>query len=525
MKRFTRIIFISFVCIMATCLMSTTCNGIFGGYEGTREFRDDIAVFADYAVRKQLIVLKYLEYTSDGFTRDILQGTVSADEYEDFFKSVANMVPYIKDYEKAFAKLEKSGILTTVSTKGIVSSGKAFLSWVTGSGKRSRERVLSVASNIPPSDRTELYNKLRPEWKAKTSSESDFWKKVENGDFDTQASQMFNDFQIDNQEFALTSLDKGLTIQRIVVLEGAEGVKAGAELMTDVISTATPLGDGMAVAQVGQLTLDLYNSESNADRADIVTKIISNVAGLKWKDPILGIIGGDAGVDLIAETVKETVDIAKTDAQNTEETKKSFVIVEDTDSQDQADIVIAQNQTPSAPSKASISVVVGNVIDEGVKFAYTILNKGKWLFTAVDKNGNKETKAVEVPAGEVIYVTLSTTPPTEKEKDQDDKDDFTAWNALIAKYPVLSAYPPFSGPLTFLKYDTDDLFFETVEIRVKTSDADKYIKTITAKGYKKENKEIISYISPDRIGKYWRYVQFFASGVSGQTDIRFFNIF
>ncbi|HPV87759.1 MAG TPA: hypothetical protein PKU85_00905 [Bacteroidales bacterium] len=102
---------------MATCLMSTTCNGIFGGYEGTREFRDDIAVFADYAVRKQLIVLKYLEYTSDGFTRDILQGTVSADEYEDFFKSVANMVPYIKDYEKAFEKLEKSGILTTVSTK------------------------------------------------------------------------------------------------------------------------------------------------------------------------------------------------------------------------------------------------------------------------------------------------------------------------------------------------------------------------------------------------------------------------
>lgn len=220
-----------------------------GTYEGTEEFRSDVAVFADYAVRKQLIVLKYLKYTSDGFTKDILQGTISADEYEDFFKSVADMVPYIEDYEKAFKTLEGSGILTTVNTKGLISSGKAFLSWMTGSGKRSRERMLTVASNLSSPDRTELYNKLRSEWKGKTSSESDFWKKVENGDFDTQAPQMFNDFQQDNEEFALTSVEKGLTLQRIVVLEGAEGVKAGAELMTDVISTATPLGDGIAAAR------------------------------------------------------------------------------------------------------------------------------------------------------------------------------------------------------------------------------------------------------------------------------------
>ncbi|MDD5046968.1 MAG: hypothetical protein PHR08_07955, partial [Bacteroidales bacterium] len=190
MKRFTRIIF-----ALLVCLMATACKGIFGDYEGTEEFRNDIAVFADYAVRKQLIVLKYLEYTSDGFTRDILQGTVSADEYDDFFKSVADMVPYIEDYEKAFKTLEKSGILTSISTKGLISSGKAFFSWMTGSGKRSRERVLTVASNLSPADRSELYNKLRSEWKGKTSSESDFWKKMENGDFDTQAPQMFNDFQ------------------------------------------------------------------------------------------------------------------------------------------------------------------------------------------------------------------------------------------------------------------------------------------------------------------------------------------
>lgn len=518
MKRFTRIIF-----ALLVCLMATACKGIFGDYEGTEEFRNDIAVFADYAVRKQLIVLKYLEYTSDGFTRDILQGTVSADEYDDFFKSVADMVPYIEDYEKAFKTLEKSGILTSISTKGLISSGKAFFSWMTGSGKRSRERVLTVASNLSPADRSELYNKLRSEWKGKTSSESDFWKKMENGDFDTQAPQMFNDFQQDNEEFALTSVDKGLTLQRIVVLEGAEGVKAGAELMTDVISTATPLGDGIAAAQVGQLTLDLYNANSNADRAKIAAAIASNLAGMKWKDPILGIIGGDAGVDLVVETLKETVDVAKTDAQNTAETKKSFVVVEDTDSQDQADIVIAQNQASSAPSKASISVAIGNIIDEGVKFAYTILNKGKWLLTAIDKNGNKETQAVEVPAGEVIYVTLSTTPPVSDEKETEQPADYTDWNKITEQYVFLKSYPPFSGTCTFVGY-SDNMFYMAVTIRAKTSDAEKYRAKIGNYGFEDHSSSgNIIYWGP-KYGNYYAHISFAASSTTGYTDIMFKNL-
>jgi hypothetical protein len=69
------------------------------------------------------------------------------------------------------------------------------------------------------------------------------------------------------------------------------------------------------------------------------------------------------------------------------------------------------------------------------------------------------------------------------------------------------------------------MFYEAVKIRAGTGDVDKYINTIKGKGYKKEdNKEIISYMSPNRIGDYWRYVQLFESGVSGKTDVRFFNL-
>ncbi|MFA6817948.1 MAG: hypothetical protein WCR22_03495, partial [Bacteroidales bacterium] len=108
---------------------------------------------------------------------------------------------------------------------------------------------------------------------------------------------------------------------------------------------------------------------------------------------------------------------------------------------------------------------------------------------------------------------------------EDFEDDFTDWNALVAQHPVLSAYPAFSGSLTFLEYTTDNMFYEAVKIRAGTGDVDKYINTIKGKGYKKEdNKEIISYMSPNRIGDYWRYVQLFESGVSGKTDVRFFNL-
>ncbi|MFA5301598.1 MAG: hypothetical protein WC395_02805 [Bacteroidales bacterium] len=497
------------------------CQGNFRNYEGSEQFREDVAVFADFAVRKQTLTLYYLKATSDGFTRDILKGTVSQSEYDEFFGMVAEMAPYIKEYEKAISNLEKSGILTKVNTKGFIGSSTKFLSWVTGSGERSRERVLKVASNIPPSDRTELYNKLRPNWKAKTSSESDFWKKLEKGDFDHQAPQMFNDFQQDNEEFGNTSVERGLTIQKIFVAEGAKGVEAGAELMVDAMQTST--SGGLSAADVGEMTLDIYNASTDANPAHIAQEITAAVNSMGPDDPTVKEMGAGYATKMAA-IIKEVVDVAKTDTENVSGTNRSFVFVEDDDAEKKADIVIAQNPESSSTSMASIYVSIGNIIDEGRQFIYSILNKGKWLITAVDPDGNKSTRQVDVPAGDVLVVTLTTTPPA-KDSEEETEDDFTDWNALVTQYPVLNAYPAFSGSLTYLEYTTDNMFYEAVKIRANTSDVDKYINTIKGKGYTKEAKEdIISYISPNRIGDYWRYVQLFASGVSGKTDVRFFNL-
>ncbi len=494
-------------------------------YKSPENFRDDVAVFADFSVRKQSIILTYLKITSDEFTKNILEGTVSQKDYDDFFAEVSNMTLLIEDYEMSFKKLEDSNVLTDVTLKGIISSGKSFFTWLSGSGERSRERIITVASNLDSKERTKLYKSLRTNWKEKTSNEDDFWKKLEKGDFDVQAPQMFNDFQIENEEFAITSDEKGLTIQRIVVLEGAAGVKAGSEFMVDVVGTATPLGKGMTAVQVAQNTADLYNAKSNAERKKIVTTLLSNLASLAWQDPILGIIGGDAAVDIVAESITETVDIVKKDGSNIEGTNKSIVIVQDSDSKDNADIVIAQKQGSSSPGQASIYVSIGNAISEGTEFIYTILNKGKWTLSAIDESGNKETKLVDVPAGEVIYITVETL-STESEGDDNDEPTVTSeWKNLCSKYPYLNHYPPYPSSFTFFTYRDNDYSFytgEEVVIKTKTSNADNYQKKLQDYGYlyNNENGGIITYQGPN-YGEYYSNIAFMNAADAGYSNINF----
>jgi len=492
-------------------IFTSSCTGLFGwkNYEGSEQFRDDVAVFADFAVKKQFITLYYLKATSDGYTRDILKGTVSSEEYDVFFGTVAQMAPYIKEYESALKNLEKSGILTSVNTKGILSSGTKFLSWVTGSGERSRERVLKVASNIPASDRTELYNKLRPEWKAKTSSESDFWKKLEKGDFDYQAAQMFNDFQQDNEEFGTTSVERGLTVQKIFVAEGAKGVEAGAELMVDALQTTT--SGGLDAGDIGEMTLDIYNADSGADPSQMAQEITAAVNSLGPDDPTVKEMGSGYASKM-ASIMKEVVEVARTDTENASGTNRSFVFVEDDDTQSQADIVIAQNTQSTSSSMASIYVTLGNIVDQGQKLIYTILNKGKWLISAVDPDGNKSTREVDVPAGDVMIVTLTTTPPATDDNDDEEETPSAAWQELVKKYAYLSAYPAYTSPFTFVTYRNNDLSFykgEEVVIRSKKSHSESYRSKLGQYGFEyiSTNEGVVTYRGPN-YGSYFAQIGF-----------------
>ena len=225
----------------------------------------------------------------------------------------------------------------------------------------------------------------------------------------------------------------------------------------------------------------------------------------------------------MASIMKEVVDVARTDTENVGGTNRSFVFVEDDDPQSQADIVIAQNTQITSSSMASVYVTLGHIVDQGQKLIYTILNKGKWLISAVDPDGNKSTREVDVPAGDVVIVTLTTTPPAKEGEEEEQPADYTDWNKIIAQYEFLKSYPPFSGACTFVGY-SDNMFYMAVTIRAKNSDAEKYRDKIGDFGFDDHSSGgNIMYWGP-KYGNYYAHISFAASGTSGYTDIMFKNL-
>lgn len=217
--------------------------------------RKEVEVITEFAAVKQSVTYDILKIFSGNYTHKLFKGgDLTKEQIDEIFGKIAKLKEYETSVNSATsqllykAQLNKAGNIKSISGLGDAMNG--FFSWISGSGKRSRDRILTVATNLNEGDRSKLYNSLRSEWKSKTNSESDFWQKVEKGDFDTQAPQMYNDFYHNaDTEFPDLAQEKGLTIQKIVHKEGAEGVEKGGKLMVEVVKTATPLGEGMDMVE------------------------------------------------------------------------------------------------------------------------------------------------------------------------------------------------------------------------------------------------------------------------------------
>lgn len=474
--------------LMITALSLSSCSGQKDGpeYEGTQNFRKDAVTFTEMALLKNQLELKLYSYASDGFKKDYFAGEISADEYHDYFKSVSEMALRVEEYEKAIKQLNKSGILSTPTTKGILGSAHDFFSWVTGAGERSRERILTVASNLTEGDRTQLYDRLRPEWKSKSSSEADFWNKLEKGDYDSQASQMFSDFQIDNENFAFTSAEKNLTLHKIVVTEGVKGVETGAGLYVDAIGDVTGLGTGMDVANVMVMTGDLIEADNPVDKAEIAKNISKSLFGLgldvgDFDQATLFKYGMDAA-DIVAKNLGQKLadikNIAAADA-------KSVINVADTDPGSSCDVVIAVKDLPSVDISewgAPVFVSVGKTPDGVIPVK---LDVGDYKITAIDKEGNKDTQKVTAPKGGEKTVTVETISPKDREEtgkpsegSEGKEDDKVSeeWKGYVSRYGMLSYFIPFGSKImrvSFSDEGVNNLFDGTVW--AENADCKKYM--------------------------------------------------
>jgi hypothetical protein len=296
-----------------------------------------------------------------------------------------------------------------------------FFNWLSGAGERSKDRILTVASNMPENERTDLYNNLRPDWKNQAGSETEFWQKLENGDFNNAAPQMYNDFY-HNAETTFPDLaqEKGLDIQKIVVKEGAEGIKKGGEFYIEVVKTVTPLGKGMDMVEKADeyktKVENLYNDPANAIKEEVKSAIADKIGGFIDVDGAIDAAGlseeaGSAikfltdytlGSDDPAEWIKNAIGLGLSKVLDSDQNG------------DKADIVIAVKQGGDSEGPGLVISVdptdddmdIDDVIDIMLPF-------GEWLISAIDGDGVTDNVEAEVIEGGSTIVVVSTDPEGE----------------------------------------------------------------------------------------------------------------
>lgn len=392
------------------------------GYEG---FKSDAELFHEFAYRKESLILNALNYTSDGFTKAPFEGKVSNAEFELFFLELEEMNKKSKQHEQAIKRLEESGVLQRpTQTRGLFTSTKDFFTWISGSGERNRNRITTIASNMNAAERSKLYNDLRPEWKEKASSEADFWNKLENGDYDSSAGQMYNDFYHDTEtDFSSLAQEKGLTPQKIVVNEGAKGIEAGANLALDAASAVAPgFGTGMTVVKVSDNVEKMAKSESWKEAAehgfnaagDILEEVTGNIG-------YTGFNGGDV-VNVIRNKVHSS--IFKQDDKN--ETKGKIKI-KDKNPEKSKSVVIIQKEGGGDNNDGSPSTYVGAKNEKSSEVEIPV-KAGNWMVTVVNEKGLRETTKVKVEKGKECVAEVNTQEAKEEEDEtvQVKKLDFKA---------------------------------------------------------------------------------------------------
>ncbi len=200
---------------------------------------------------KQAGMYDIIKAFSNNYQSQFLSQDLTYSQIDDVFQAIERATKFNSELEAAIVVFENGKSAGGgVKSKGIGDALRNFATWASGSGQRSRDRILTVSSNLNANERTALYNNLRQDWKGKTQNEADFWNKLQKGDFDYNASQMYNDFyHYADSDFGALAVEKGLTMQQIVVREGAEGIKNGAAVIIETTKMATPLGQGMDMVE------------------------------------------------------------------------------------------------------------------------------------------------------------------------------------------------------------------------------------------------------------------------------------
>lgn len=392
------------------------------------QLRQDIHTVTEFAALKQLYMLQVMETFTDGYTAGFMENELTFEQIDALLATQAELLVYEQSVSAALMRLENDLALTAGHTHSgqdaaISSLGGSlarFWNWASGSGQRSRERILTVVSNYSPAQREHLYNNaLREGFQDLGSDSEEFWLKLQDGQLDTQAPQIFNDlYHLDAIGFGIDAQDRGLTIQKIVHREGAEGVEAGAELMVEVVKTATPLGQGMDLAEKGLEYIEKIEQclENPVEfiKEEVKDAVIGELTGFVDID---GLVDAEFLGEMMGEAVKILTD-ATVSSENPDDWFAEVAgwgigqVLDVSEQEVDSDLVVAVSTDSSQMLQVVISLLdmINNIGDKEIHIG---LPAGEWGITAVTEDGNHDSVQVDIQDQENSVVVVNTDPDAE----------------------------------------------------------------------------------------------------------------
>ncbi|GHT36554.1 hypothetical protein AGMMS49574_28480 [Bacteroidia bacterium] len=428
------------VVVMCSVLLTGCCPEEGFEYKDVKNVRSDVETYVDFVIRKEAFELSWLNYVSDGYTKTPLEGSVSAQEYDDFFKQQNELAALVKDAKKAADQLEKTGILKApLQTRGLFSSLMNLWDYFSGSSKRARERVETVWTNLSEAERKESYKNLPDDVKAVAKDEKEFTKQLKDGKLDNKASQIHNELYHYDEKYGDKAIEKGLTIQNIVYAEGAKGVEVGSDVIVDVIGTLSgtdAVGNTVSTGKIVDNVHDLATKDlTDAEKEKIKDKIAGDALGMVGVGPF------DAGdvkmiTDKISDKFQSAKEAEKTTAPPASTDLGKLTVTDQGTDGTKADVVIAQSKTDN-----KVVVSVGTKPVNGEETIVTTMPPGDYDVTAIDKEGGLDVQAIKVELGKMVSMIANTLSDYLKDlaKESDKKPTSlkgTTWGLTLDYGPI-----------------------------------------------------------------------------------------
>ncbi len=427
MKRF----FLSSGCFFLVLLLlaNTGCGDITGDKTSqvTAE-KQAVDILAEFTIVNQLGTLQLLEIFSEGFTQPLFspQVSISDADYELLYNIMAETAAYNEAVTASLTLLVPpeytagsgmvpagispfSGLARQAVSPGIFDSFTGFFGFLGDAGKRSRERIVNITQGASDAQKAQLYEELRPEWKTQAANANEWFQKLQNGDFDSRASQIHNDFSQnpDLGFYADTAQQNGATPAQIAYQEGGEMVEKGSAFYAEVVTTV--VGKALPGFEKGVEMAKKLNEKANKFKEYSDTYYdegISGVVGKAFKEKLEG-MGQNATVNAFGEDIGGAVNNLVQNTVRANNQEQAQVTVRNQEQEQNYGNIVAFNKDGDAP--AQMVVRVGTPAD-GEDLT---LPEGQFVVVAVDETGEDcgRNNGLQVTPGQNNVAVVEAVPP------------------------------------------------------------------------------------------------------------------